>query len=686
MLDNIRNSSRSLGVKIIFGAIILVFLFWGVGNFSGGSVSSVATVNGEAVSLQDFGRAFSRVYEDERSRVPDLAGNAEAMLQLKRRVLERMIFAVLWRQEAERLGLFISPHELLEDAARISVFQDASGKFDRNRYQSILASMGYSAGQYEAERRREMLAEKMRRYVVMGVAADEKEAREYFDFGLEGRRAGYVFFPLEDKLDKAEVSEEAVAAFYADSPGIFSTDPALDLTYLPLTPAILAAGYAVSDEEIAAHYADNASSFTTPARYRVRHIFLSLPDNLPDAEKAEAAARVDARMAEILSRLRAGGDFAALAGEVSEDDQSRDAGGDFGWLEQGRIALPGVEEALAALSPGQISEVLPSSFGRHLFRLEAREEAVQRPLDEVREEIRQTLAGRKAEEDFPRTQQAAEDALNLGLSFEELARRFQAEVKRTGLVGEAEAMEQVRLLSGGRKLLLDAVAGGDFASPAGAAAESPAPSANATEAVSAPAAAAGGAAPVVPSAAETPASLVLPVPLEIVDGIALVAVEQAIPSRIRPLDEVREEIRDRLKRETALRLAHAAAAGARNAFTGQTAPEEFRARVAESGVFSRAMPFVPDLEGSEPLALALLSSQDGAWLPGVYDTAQGTVIARVAEVVPTRDEDWLRVKDAFMAQFLRRKAEEAAIAFLRNLVAAADIVQPEGVLEQLTYR
>jgi hypothetical protein len=39
-----------------------------------------------------------------------------------------------------------------------------------------------------------------------------------------------------------------------------------------------------------------------------------------------------------------------------------------------------------------------------------------------------------------------------------------------------------------------------------------------------------------------------------------------------------------------------------------------------------------------------------------------------------------------MPQFLRHKASEAATLFLRNLVAGADIVQPEGILEQLTYR
>jgi peptidyl-prolyl cis-trans isomerase D len=304
-----------------------------------------------------------------------------------------------------------------------------------------------------------------------------------------------------------------------------------------------------------------------------------------------------------------------------------------------------------------LTPVLPSSFGLHLFKLEEKEAAELRSLAEVRAEIRQTLARRKAEDDFSKVQQAAEDALNLGLSFEELAGRFKAEVKRTGLRGESEAVEMVGLHSGARRLLQDAVSGmTPPAEDAGAAAEN------------------------------SSAALVLPVPLDIVDGIALVAVEQAKPAGIRPLEEVREEIRNTLKRDAALRLAHAAAVEARPAFSGETAPEAFRSGLLRSEPFSRALPTVPGLEGSDVLAGILLSSSDKAWLPDVQDTARGAVIARVAELVPTRDEDWRQAKDAFMAQFLRIKANQAAISFLQNLVAGADIVQPEGILEQLSYR
>ena len=48
MLEYIRDKSQSLGVKLAFGLIILVFVFWGVGNFNDRSAGTlVAVVNGD---------------------------------------------------------------------------------------------------------------------------------------------------------------------------------------------------------------------------------------------------------------------------------------------------------------------------------------------------------------------------------------------------------------------------------------------------------------------------------------------------------------------------------------------------------------------------------------------------------------------------------------------------------------
>ena len=54
MLDIIRRGAQSWAVKIVFGIIIVVFVFWGVGNMDRGSRGDLAEVNGEGISQEEF--------------------------------------------------------------------------------------------------------------------------------------------------------------------------------------------------------------------------------------------------------------------------------------------------------------------------------------------------------------------------------------------------------------------------------------------------------------------------------------------------------------------------------------------------------------------------------------------------------------------------------------------------------
>ena len=61
MLDLIRANAQSWGVKIAFGIIILVFVFWGVGGLTGGPSTVILTVNGEPITIQEFQRKYERL-------------------------------------------------------------------------------------------------------------------------------------------------------------------------------------------------------------------------------------------------------------------------------------------------------------------------------------------------------------------------------------------------------------------------------------------------------------------------------------------------------------------------------------------------------------------------------------------------------------------------------------------------
>lgn len=69
------------------------------------------------------------------------------------------------------------------------------------------------------------------------------------------------------------------------------------------------------------------------------------------------------------ARLAAGEAFDAVARELSEDELTRDQGGDLGWVGKGALPSRLAEEAIFALEPGQRSAIVATEYGYHIFEV-----------------------------------------------------------------------------------------------------------------------------------------------------------------------------------------------------------------------------------------------------------------------------------------------------------------------------
>ena len=100
MLDLIRANAQSWGVKIAFGIIILVFVFWGVGGLTGGPSTVILTVNGEPITIQEFQRKYEQLEQQVRAQYPDLDAAGLKAMQLKQQLIQNLILENLIMQEA----------------------------------------------------------------------------------------------------------------------------------------------------------------------------------------------------------------------------------------------------------------------------------------------------------------------------------------------------------------------------------------------------------------------------------------------------------------------------------------------------------------------------------------------------------------------------------------------------------
>ena len=182
------------------------------------------------------------------------------------------------------------------------------------------------------------------------------------------------------KLDEAPA--------YRDQVALQTSNILAGLTYAEITKESKP-----SDEELHKYYDEHKNDFE---QVQARHILIrfqgsSLPvkPGQKDLTDAEALAKAQ----DIRKQLVAGGDFAALAKENSDDSGSGANGGELGLFRHGQM-VPSFETAAFALKEGEISDPVKSQFGYHIIQVEAHK---LRTFEEAKPEIEQKMAPQQAQ-------------------------------------------------------------------------------------------------------------------------------------------------------------------------------------------------------------------------------------------------------------------------------------------------
>lgn len=171
MIESMRKHMKWL-MWITIILVTVSFLFFGIypAEVGGGSV---AKVDGDVITQEQFNRAYRNVYETYRQLLKDQFNEAFAK-ELKMQVLRDLITDRLLIQEAERMGLKVSDEELQAIIMKEPAFF-RDGKFDKKTYERILDRVNIKPAAFEASQREFLLRQKLERLVRDGVAVTEDE-------------------------------------------------------------------------------------------------------------------------------------------------------------------------------------------------------------------------------------------------------------------------------------------------------------------------------------------------------------------------------------------------------------------------------------------------------------------------------------------------------------------------------
>lgn len=265
MLSSIRTGAQSFGVKVAFGLIILVFVFWGVGNFTEGDTSRiVATVNGQPILFPDFERAYQNAEQQMLQQNKALSREDLKRQQLGRRVLQGLLQQRLLAQEAARAGLDVTPVELRRAVEQMPAFHDDKGKFDQGAYLRVLEAQRTNPAAFEQQLRDDILREKLLGLMASSAWSDPEEARARYQFLRERRTVDYFVVSAAPLAKDVKVEDADIQKYYDDNKTRFAIPAKVNVGYIRVGAGNLVKPESVSKEDAEAWYKANEGKFAIP--------------------------------------------------------------------------------------------------------------------------------------------------------------------------------------------------------------------------------------------------------------------------------------------------------------------------------------------------------------------------------------------------------------------------------------
>jgi len=627
MLRFLRKYSSSTGIKILYGVLAALFVIWGVGAVGGQRVDVVAKVQGETISRRDLDRAtalLQRRYEEAFK--GQFSAEMARSLDVRGRALDQLIDDALLRHEAERLDMAVGDGEVVDAITSMPELQE-DGHFSRQRLEYLLQAER-DRGEFEAEIRQNILFDRLRNLVVDGTQVSDGEIAERYRLDHEQVDLAFVRIAAPDLAAEITLTDDDLEHYLADHPAVYRTPAQVRLRYVAYRAADFEPQVEVPEGEIAEYYELHKDErFTSPEEVHARHILVQVPDGATDAVKAAARTKAE----DLLGKLKAGGDFAALAKQHSDDPGSAAKGGDLGFFPRGRMT-PAFEAAAFSLEPGTLSELVETPFGFHIIKVEEHRQGGPKPLESVHDEVVKAL--RREHALALARQQAEEDRRRVvrgGSLAEALSGRTVVETPPFAAGAEIPGLGRVPALS-------DAA----FALREGE----------------------------VSDLVETP------------DAFYLLSPFEHSEAHVPPLAEVRDRVLADARRERATAAAkeRGTKLHARAAEIGlEAAANELKLPVKNTGLFDRRAGSIPTIGASPELRTDTFSLTPEAPLaPQVYTVGGDAIVAALAKRVPADMAGLSAEKDRVLDSLLQQKRQGLLTAYVNFLKERA---AREGALE-----
>lgn len=397
MLEFIRTHRRLMQFLLLL-IIFPSFAFFGLESYTrmSGSDPAVAKVAGQEISQREWDAAQARQLE----RLQQMFGEQfnAAMFdtpEAKMGALENLVAQKALSKHVADKHLTVSDELVRQTILGIAGLTDADGKFDKARYQQLLAAQGLTPEKFEASLRHDLAMQQLNAAIQTTAFAPKAVAERISALNQQKREIQELPLTVQDFKSQVKVTDQMLQDYYDQHAADFEVPATAKAEFVVLAAPVVEQQISVTDEGIRKFYEQNLERYKTEEQRRASHILIQAGKDAPAAERAAAKAEAEKLLAQLKKNPS---DFAKLAKEHSDDPGSAERGGDLGFFGRGMMVKP-FEDAAYGLKEGEISGVVESDFGYHIIKLTEVKPSTTRPLAEVKanieDEIRRNEAGKK---------------------------------------------------------------------------------------------------------------------------------------------------------------------------------------------------------------------------------------------------------------------------------------------------
>ncbi len=418
MLDRMRRHQNLL--KWSLAPLILAFgLFFVPRNPSAGAAPDVvlAEVQGETITVAEFQRRYNLQMQQYRNAYGgQISEQMLRQLGIDQQILQALVDEQAMVAEARRQNFSVSDAEVRQRILSLPAFMENGVFIGETRYRQLLSAQNppLTTREFEDQLRQAILAEKLRTSVAGWMSVSDADVAAEFRRRNEKVKLDVVPLTADAFRSQVKVEDADLQKRFDANKESYRIGEKRKVKYALLEVEKVRETVQVPDADVEAFYTQNKAQYSTEGRVRASHILLKT--------EGKDDATVKARAEALLAQAKApNADFAALARANSEDEGSAVNGGDLNYFGKGQM-VPEFEAAAFGLKPGQISDLVKTTFGYHIIKVVDSQPETVRPVADVKPEIIDQLKWQKAQQQAEQIGKAMEAAIKSAADMEKVAK------------------------------------------------------------------------------------------------------------------------------------------------------------------------------------------------------------------------------------------------------------------------